>query len=315
VYSDETTKELDADEYVVDQSLVDLTKPNVYPLVVKYSEEYDKDGASEVVVVKNFVLITVNDPVSSLSFVEGTTEFEYGSIFSTDDWKVLVTYESGAIQTIDNKTFTFTTVDTFNSGDRTCRVTYKEMDVTKSITVTVKVLENPNADYHIAKSIVVGNLGPTEGAEIDSKRKQPLLNSEVDEFFTLSGNVLKYFNSDLVRVSGIEIAQGSSISFTIEGTAKLTLGVSSNGSSNTSLLSVTNAAGELQKQISSANETSEGLISILSSSSTTVVEFSLPAGTYMITFVSGKDDSANVSVPTDIPATRAGRFSLVQVSA
>ncbi|MDE5546754.1 MAG: bacterial Ig-like domain-containing protein [Anaeroplasmataceae bacterium] len=315
VFSDETTKELTADDYVIDKGLVDMTQPNIYPLVIKYSENYSQDNASEELTVKNFVLITVTDPVESISFVEGTTEFEYGSKFSTDDWKVLVTYASGATAEINNTQFSNSTIDTFKAGTINCSVAYKEMDVTKVISVPVKVLPNPQADYHINKSLIASSLGVTEGVEVDSKRKQPLPASEVDEFFTLQGTVLKYFKSDKVNVSGVEVAQAGSISFTIEGTSKLTMSVSSNGGTNTSLLKVTNSDGELQHQSTSVPETSAGLISIYSSSTNTTVEFSLPAGTYTITFVGGVDDSSNVSQPTNIGSERAGRIASIKVTA
>ena len=316
VYSDESTKELTSEEYTVDQSLVDLTKPNVYPLVVKFSEEYNLDGASEEVIVKNFVLITVNDPVSTLSFVEGTVEFEYGSAFSTADWKILVTYESGATLTIDNTSFTNTTIDTFQPGDKTCRVYYTEMGIRKQVLVTVKVLPNPNADYHIDKRIDSGSLTVKPDVDITSNHKQALAADELDEFFSVKGELLKYLKSDNSSVTSVEIVPGNGITFTIEGTAKLSLVVTSNGSSNTSLLSVTNENDELQKQLTTVPETTLGLISIKGSGNTqTTVEFSLPAGTYTVAFVSGVDDSSNVATATTISATRAGRVVSLQVKA
>lgn len=318
VYSDDSTKELAANDYTVDQSLVDLTKPSIYPLIIKYSEEYSLGDAKEEVVVKNFVLITVNDPVNSISFAEGTTKFEYGSAFSTADWKILVNYESGATKTIDNTSFTNTSIDTFQAGDKTCRVYYEEMGIKKQVLVTVTVLPNPNADYHIDKRINSSSLTvkPKNEVEITSNHKQVLSADELDEFFTIKGSLLKYLKSDDSSVTSIEIVPGNGIEFTIEGTAKLTLVVTSNGSANTSLLSLTNANDELQKQLTTVPETTLGLISIKGSGNTqTTVEFSLQAGTYTLAFVSGVDDSSNVASETSIPGTRAGRVVSLQIKA
>ncbi|MDE7263527.1 MAG: bacterial Ig-like domain-containing protein [Anaeroplasmataceae bacterium] len=315
VFSDDTTQELTSEEYKVDFTTVDTTKPNIYPLVISYSQEYSVGEAKETVVVKNFVLITITDPVKSISFVSGKTEFEYGSRFSTDDWIIEVTYESGAKAEVSNDKFRYTTIDTFSAGSKTVRVTYSEMGSAQAIRVDVTVLPNPQGEYQIDKKIVATDLKVTD-ATIASNHKQEMTASEIDEFFTISGSLLKYLNSSHTQVRSVEAAPGNSIQFTIEGTAKLTIIASSNGSSNTSLLSVTNEAGELQDPITpTVAKTSTGLVSILGSSDGTTVEYSLTAGTYFIAFVSGIDDSTNVANATTISNTRAGRITSLVVKA
>lgn len=315
VFSDDTTQVLTAEEYKIDETHVDIKKPNIYPLVISYSQDYEVGEAKETVVVKNFVLITITDPVKSIRFVSGKTEFEYGSRFSTDDWVVEVTYESGATTEVGNDKFRFTTIDTFSAGSKTVRVTYSEMGSAQAIRVDVTVLPNPQGDYHIDKKIDASSMTITD-ATIGSNHKQEMAATEVDEFFTITGSLLKYLNSSHTTVRSVEAAPGNTIQFTIEGTAKLTIIASSNGSSNTSLLSVTNADGELQDPITpTVAKTSIGLVSILGSGDGTTVEYSLSAGTYIVAFVSGVDDSTNVANATTISNTRAGRITSLIVKA
>ncbi len=315
LYSDSTIVELTSEQYIIDSSNVNMNRANIYPLVISYSEKYSLGEAEEVYTIKNFVLITVNDTLLSIEFVSGTTEFDFGGKVDTSDWIFKATYESGEQAEITTKKVNVPKIDTFTSGERNVKASYTEMGVYKAVQVKVLIKDNPQPDYTIDKSIDATQLTTDTGVEITSSHKQDLLPSEIDDFFTISGTLVKYLNSAHTTVRSIEVLPGNSISFTVTGITKLTLSACSNGSSNTSLLSVTDGEGNL---LEAYNEgiltTSEGFISLKGSSgSETTVIFALKPGTYTITFVSAIDDSANKDVPESV--SRAGRIASLVLSA
>ncbi len=315
LYSDSTTLDLTSDKFVIDSSSVNMNKANIYPLVISYSETYTLDEAEETFTVKNFILITVNDTLLSIEFVSGTTVFDFGGKVDTSDWTFKALYESGDQAELTTEKMSVAKIDTFKSGEKNVKVSYTEMGVYKAVQVKVLIKDNPQPDYTINKFIDASQLTTDTGVEITSKHKQDLLPSEVDDFFTISGTLVKYLDSAHTTVRSIEALPGNSISFTVTGITKLTLSACSNGASNTSLLSVIDSEGNLLEAFNDGIlTTSEGFISIKGSSgSETTVVFSLKPGTYTISFVSAIDDSANKDIPETV--SRAGRITSLVLNA
>ncbi len=315
LYSDSTIVELTSEQYDIDLSSVNMQKANIYPLVISYSEKYTLGEAEELYTIKNFVLITVNDTLVSIEFVSGTTEFDFGGKVETSDWVFKATYESGEETELTTEKMAVPKIDTFISGEKNIKVSYTEMGVYKATQVKVLIKNNPQPDYTIDKFIDAEQLSTDTGVAITTSHKQDLLPSEVDDFFTISGTLVKYLKSDHSTVRSIEVLPGNSISFTVTGITKLTLSACSNGSNNTSLLSVTDSEGNLLEAFNDGIlTTSEGYISLKGSSGNeTTVVFSLKPGTYTISFVSAIDDSANKDVPESV--SRAGRIASLVLSA
>ncbi len=101
-----------------------------------------------------------------------------------------------------------------------------------------------------------------------------------DGFFTTVGTVTQRYSDSKGGVYAIEIGKNlsGSLDFTVAGSAEVTLVVSSTGGSNTSVVAIVNAEGNVM-----------GEIHEVSTTSTTTLTFSLEAGTYSIVSPENKD--------------------------
>lgn len=297
IFSDDSVEVLAKEDYQIDTNSVNMKRQNIYPLIIKCSKKYTFNSVEEIVEVKSFVLLTVNDKLTAIEFVDGTLEFEFGSIFSADDWVIKAKYESGNEDNITKQHFTVGTIDTFKQGEKSVKIYYTEMKSTKFVTVKVTVKPNPQAGYTIDKSIVAANLGTDTGADINSSsRKQDVLPDELDSFFEITGTLVKYLDKTLKNVRSVELKPGVGITFTVTGITKLSILASSNKGGATSLLSVVDGSGSLLTPMTANLAlTSDGYVSIKDSSgSETLVEYALQPGTYTVSFVKGLDDSKNL---------------------
>lgn len=97
-----------------------------------------------------------------------------------------------------------------------------------------------------------------------------------DEFFTVVGSVTIRTDSDVTKVKSIELAKdlGGSVTFTLSRSATVTIEVSSTGGSNDSAIAILNVLGVAQ--VNAEN------LDVVSTSSVTVLTYTLEAGTYSI---------------------------------
>lgn len=166
VYSDDSTVPLTYEDVDKHLESIDKTIAGYYTAVFSKSESYTVSGVTQEVTVKNFVLVTYVNEMTEITFKSGTVEFEFGTEFSsasamTEDWVFEVTYANG-----DKKDITFgqfvspANVNTNMPGDSTVFVSYKEMGLTKSCSVKVTVLPDPNADKALNEVLNADNLTP-----------------------------------------------------------------------------------------------------------------------------------------------------------
>ncbi len=99
-----------------------------------------------------------------------------------------------------------------------------------------------------------------------------------DGYFTVVGSVTQRYDAEKGGVYAIELGKGMSggLEFTVTGTAKVTITVSSTGGSNTSTIAIINAVtGQVMTNV-------EGLSTVDGTSATTLTYVDLEAGTYRI---------------------------------
>ncbi|MDE6408519.1 MAG: bacterial Ig-like domain-containing protein [Anaeroplasmataceae bacterium] len=176
IYSDETKEVLEASAYTVDSSYIDKTKGNISPLIVSTKKTYESGQNSQEVEVKSFVMITYLNPLVSIEFKSGTIEFEYGSKFSIDDWKVEATYTNGEVGEVTGFTVN-KRVNTHLSGPVSLTISYSEMNIVKNCVVEIVVAENPNPDAPVKFEINANDL------ELKATITEPLV---IDDFVTIN---------------------------------------------------------------------------------------------------------------------------------
>ncbi|MCD8326260.1 MAG: fibronectin type III domain-containing protein [Lachnospiraceae bacterium] len=99
----------------------------------------------------------------------------------------------------------------------------------------------------------------------------------INEYFTIVGTVQKRISSSTGNVTSVELAKasGGAIEFTVDGTADVTVVVSSNGSSNTSTIALVDENGDTV-----ANN--ESVETVTGTSKVTLTYSDLEAGTYSV---------------------------------
>ncbi|MCD8379001.1 MAG: fibronectin type III domain-containing protein [Lachnospiraceae bacterium] len=99
----------------------------------------------------------------------------------------------------------------------------------------------------------------------------------VNDYFTIIGTVTKRISNSTGLVTSVEVAKnsGSAIEFTVDGTADVTLEMSSTGSSNTSTVALVDENGD-------AVANSEGIEEVSGTSRVTMTYTDLAAGTYSV---------------------------------
>ncbi len=255
----------------IDYSTVNFAVRGTYIAKVTYTADpVTINGKSVSYKVNSFVIINVNDDVTTFSFYSGTTSF-VADVNDIDysDWKFKVTRKISGVEIVDYspEMFTISGISPFVEGEQTAVVVCAELaNMAKSVKVTITESEkytittgniydvtidasgNPvyGGEVFKAKDDMGGRYGETpanfEGTfELDSSGMFSITNADNYEDRSKPDNFGSLYFGTRIRIKGAN----SYISITVSGPAKIVVYAAATGDNSSRDIGIYDVEGNL----------------------------------------------------------------------